>query len=294
LHDALLAKEEEFAGIVKLGRTHLQDATPLRLSDEVSAWRKAVGVGLLRVDDAAERLRFLGLGGTAVGTGINAPAGFDEAVVKELSAVAGTKFVADDNKFYQISAKDTVAAYSSALKDLAISLNKIANDLRLLSCGPRGGIGELILPANEPGSSIMPGKVNPTQVEAMTMVAARVIGNDTTVSFAAASGQLQLNTYMPVIIKAVLESGRLLADAAQSFSRNLVQGLAVNEARTADNLSNSLMVVTALAPKIGYEAAAILAKKAHADGKSIREVALETTKLTAAELDELLNPASMA
>jgi fumarate hydratase class II len=279
-----------WAGIVKLGRTHLMDATPLTVGQEVSGWAAQVTAATDHLAATVEPLRALPIGGTAVGTGINAPLGFGEAMVVELTALLGRRLVAAPNRFALIAAHDGFVAASGALRTVATALWKIADDVRLLGSGPRAGIGELILPANEPGSSIMPGKVNPSQCEALTMVCARVFGNDATVAIAGSRGHLELNAYKPVIAYAVLESATLIADAVDSFRLRLLDGLALDEARIKDLVARSLMLVTALTPLIGYDRAAEVAKAAHASGKSLREVVLEKGLLTAEQVDAALRP----
>jgi len=274
LKASLEAKAAEFSSIVKIGRTHLQDATPLTLGQEFSAYAAQVEAGERRVQAALHELMPLAQGGTAVGTGLNTHERFAEGVAAELSRLTGLPFRPAANMFEALATHDAIVAAHGALNTLAASLFKIANDVRLLGSGPRAGIGELILPENEPGSSIMPGKVNPTQAEAVTMVCARVFGNQATVTFAGSQGHLELNVFKPVIADAILQSTRLLADASVSFAENCVDGIAANEERIGELLSRSLMLVTALAPTIGYDAAAGIAKKAHRNGTTLREEAL--------------------
>lgn len=293
LHAALAAKAEAFAGVVKIGRTHLQDATPLRLDDAVGAWAHQVTTGIVRVEATLPRLYQVAQGGTAVGTGVNAPAGFAAAFAEELSSLTGLPFVSAPNKFEALAAHDTVVEASGALNTVAASLMKIANDVRLLGSGPRCGIGELVLPANEPGSSIMPGKVNPTQAEALTQVCARVFGNHTTITVAGASGHMELNVYKPVMIDALLQSIHLLGDAANSFAARCIEGLRADRERIAALLGRSLMLVTALAPHIGYDAAARIAKAAHADGATLRETALQLGLVSAEDFDRWVVPDTM-
>ncbi|MEQ9330892.1 class II fumarate hydratase [Thalassobaculum sp.] len=293
LHAALAGKAEAFADIVKIGRTHLQDATPLRLGDAVGAWAHQVAMGIERVEATLPRLYRVAQGGTAVGTGVNAPEGFATAFAEELAALTGLPFVTAPNKFEALAAHDAVVEASGALNTVAVSLMKIANDVRLLGSGPRCGLGELILPANEPGSSIMPGKVNPTQAEALTQVCARVMGNHATVTIAGASGHMELNVFKPVMIDALLQSARLLGDAAASFAERCVEGLEADRDRIADLLGRSLMLVTALAPHIGYDAAAKIAKTAHADGSTLREAALRLGLVGADDFDRWVRPEAM-
>jgi fumarate hydratase class II len=293
LHASLQAKAGAFADIIKIGRTHLQDATPLTLGQEFSSFVHQVRQGIARVRGTLPRLYELAQGGTAVGTGLNATPGFAEQFAEEVAEITGLPFVTAENKFEALASEDTLVELSGALNVLAVSLTKIANDIRLLGSGPRSGLGELRLPENEPGSSIMPGKVNPTQAEALTMVCARVMGNHVTVTFAGASGHFQLNVYKPVIIYSVLQSIRLLADAARSFADNCVAGIEPNHERIGDLLGQSLMLVTALNPRIGYDNAAKVAKKAHAEGTTLKEAALALGLLTEEEFDHLVRPEKM-
>jgi fumarate hydratase class II len=290
LERALAAKARAFARIVKIGRTHLQDATPLTLGQEFSGYAAQVADGIARVRATLPRLHELAQGGTAVGTGLNTLAGFDHAFAREIAALTGIPFRPARNKF---AAHDALVEVSGALNALAAALNKIANDVRLLASGPRSGLGEIALPENEPGSSIMPGKVNPTQAEALTMVCARVIGNHVTITVANAQGHLELNVFKPVIIDALLQSIRLLADASRSFADNCVVGIVPERARIQTQLERSLMLVTALAPRLGYDAAARIAKKAHADGSTLKESALALGLIGAAEFDRLMDPRKM-
>ncbi len=285
--------EEEHRGIIKIGRTHLQDATPLYFSDEISGWRAGVEETVVMLRAATDRLRRLAIGGTAVGTGLNAPAGFDEAVCRELTAQCGTAFVPDDNKFHALTMKDAFVFAHGAHKALAANLMKIANDVRWLASGPRCGIGEIHIPENEPGSSIMPGKVNPTQCEAVTMVAVQVMGNDAAVGFAAASGNFELNVFMPVIAYNFEQSCTLLRDVMHSFNVNCAQGITADRERMAENLSRSLMLVTCLSPKIGYEKAAAIALDAYRRGVTLREAALQSGHITAEEFDRTVCPEKM-
>lgn len=269
--DAIESKAREFEGIIKTGRTHLQDATPISLSSEIRAYSEIVRRDKEALIDLMEDLRRLPIGGTAVGTGLNAPESYSKKMIITLERLSGLRLIEDSNKFVGISSKQAMARVHSGLKVLAEDLNKIANDLRFLSCGPRTGIGELILPTNEPGSSIMPGKVNPTQVEMMTMAAIQVMANDTAISIANASGQLELNTYMPLIIYNMVKSIKLLTKAMTSFRIHLIEGLIANKEKIEENLDKSLMLVTSLSPLIGYDKAAELAKFAHKNNLSLRE-----------------------
>lgn len=293
LHDTLLASEKKFAGIVKTGRTHLQDATPLTLGQEISGWRSMISHDIYMIESGLSHLRELALGGTAVGTGLNAPENFDEIVAEEISTLTGKPFRTAGNKFHSLTSKAPFVFAHGSIKALAMDLFKIANDIRLLASGPRCGIGELIIPANEPGSSIMPGKVNPTQCEALTMVCSQVIGNDTTISFASSQGHYQLNVFMPVIIHNYLESVNLLSDAIISFSENCVQGIKPNEKQIQNNLEKSLMLVTALNPHIGYENAAKIAKEAYISGKTLKEAAVSLGLVSPADFDVWVEPEKM-
>ena len=293
LHRTLDEKAAEFAGIVKIGRTHLQDATPLTLGQEVGGWAALIASSTAQITGALDPLRALAIGGTAVGTGINAPTGFGAAVAAQLSRDTGRTFRAAANPFHALSAHDPLVFASGAVKGLAANLMKIANDVRWLASGPRCGLGEISIPANEPGSSIMPGKVNPTQAEALTMVVCQVFGNDTTIGFAASQGNFQLNVFKPVLIHAFLQSVTLLADSVRSFDRHCVAGIQPVRERIEDNLRRSLMLVTALNPHIGYEQAAAIAKKAQADNLSLREAAVALGILSGAEFDRLVRPEAM-
>ena len=293
LQAALDGKASEFGDIVKVGRTHTQDATPLTLGQEFSGYATQVGLGIGRVERSLPGLFALAQGGTAVGTGLNCHAGFAQAFAAEVANITGLPFVTAENKFEALAAHDALVDASGALNVLAVSLNKIANDIRFLASGPRSGLGELILPANEPGSSIMPGKVNPTQCEALTMVCAQVFGNHVTITFAGASGHFELNVFKPVMIFNLLQSIRLLADAASSFTENCVTGIEANRPRIAELMANSLMLVTALNPHIGYDNAAKIAKKAHAEDKTLREAALELGLLTDEQFDQWVRPEDM-
>ena len=293
LHRTLDEKAAEFAGIVKIGRTHLQDATPLTLGQEVGGWAALIASSTAQITGALDPLRALAIGGTAVGTGINAPTGFSAAVAAQLSRDTGRTFRPAANPFHALSAHDPLVFASGAVKGLAANLMKIANDVRWLASGPRCGLGEISIPANEPGSSIMPGKVNPTQAEALTMVVCQVFGNDTTIGFAASQGNFQLNVFKPVLIHAFLQSVTLLADSVRSFDRHCVAGIQPVRERIEDNLRRSLMLVTALNPHIGYEQAAAIAKKAQADNLSLREAAVALGILSGAEFDRLVRPEAM-
>jgi fumarate hydratase class II len=293
LAGALEAKTKEFAGIVKIGRTHLQDATPLTLGQEFSGYAAAVRHGMRRIKAATGDVNMLAQGGTAVGTGLNAPKDFGEAVAARLAELTGHPFRAADNLFEALASHGALAHFHGGLAALAADLFKIANDIRLLGSGPRAGLGELRLPENEPGSSIMPGKVNPTQAEAMTQVCAQVMGNQTTVQFAASQGHFELNVMKPAIAQAVLQSVGLLADAANSFAEHCVAGIEADAARIGELLARSLMLVTALAPQIGYDKAAAIAKAAHANGTTLREEALKSGHVDAATFDRLVRPQAM-
>ena len=293
LRNGLHAKAEAFSNIIKLGRTHLQDATPLSLGQEFSGYVSAVEHGCKRIENAMDSCYEMAMGGTAVGTGINSTEGFGEKTAAEISKLTDLPFRTAENKFEALGGQDSIVELSSALKTVAVSLFKIANDLRWLASGPRSGIGEVVLPANEPGSSIMPGKVNPTQCEAMTMVCTQVMGNDTTITFAGASGNFELNVYRPVIAFNILQSIRLMAEACDSFLVNAVEGIEPNEQRIHENLYNSLMLVTALNPHIGYDKAAKVAKKAFTENLSLREAIVELGYMGAEEFDELVQPEKM-
>jgi fumarate hydratase class II len=293
LRNALRAKSDAWMDIVKIGRTHLQDATPLTLGQEFSGYAVQVGLGIDRVRRALTLVYQLAQGGTAVGTGLNAPKGFTEAFAKEVAAMTKLPFVPAENRFEALAAHDSLVEFSGALNVVAASLFKIANDIRLLGSGPRAGFGELNLPENEPGSSIMPGKVNPTQCEAMTMVCTQVMGNHTAVTVAGSQGHMELNVFKPVIIANVLRSIRLLADASVSFADHCVSGLEPNRQNIEAHLQRSLMLVTALAPKIGYDKAAEVAKAAHKRGTTLKEEALRLGYVTAEEFDSLMRPEDM-
>ena len=293
LHKALAAKSKEFESIVKIGRTHLQDATPLTLGQEFSGYTTQIEYGIARVKACLPRLYQLAQGGTAVGTGLNAKVGFDTKFAAEVAKITGLPFVTAPNKFEALAAHDAMVEVSGALNTLAVSLMKIANDIRLLGSGPRCGFGEISLPENEPGSSIMPGKVNPTQSEAMTMVAAQVMGNHVAVTIGGSNGHFELNVFKPVIIYNVLQSIRLIADACNSFTDNCVVGIEANQERITQLLNESLMLVTALNPHIGYDNAAKAAKKAHKEGKTLKAAAMELGLLTSEQFDQWVRPEDM-
>ncbi len=281
-------------GITKSGRTHLQDATPIRFSQEISGWRSSLEKDIELIERSLQPLKSLALGGTAVGTGLNAPEGFDIEVAKAVSEITGKTFETAENKFHALTSKDELVFAHGAVKALACDMMKIANDVRWLASGPRLGLGEITIPENEPGSSIMPGKVNPTQCEAVTMVAVQVMGNDVAVTMAASQGNFELNVFMPVCIYNFLQSVRLLAEAIVSFNDNCAVGIRANEQKMHDNLYNSLMLVTALNPYIGYENAAKTAKKAYKDNISLKEACVELGFLTAEKFDEVFKPENMA
>ncbi|MDP7548015.1 MAG: class II fumarate hydratase [Alphaproteobacteria bacterium] len=293
LQKALEAKSKQFNRLIKIGRTHLQDATPLTLGQEFSGYATQVKYGIARIKDTLPRLYQLAQGGTAVGTGLNAPVGFDKRVAAQIAKITGQPFKTAQNKFEALAAHDAVVEASGAMNTLAASLMKIASDIRLLGSGPRSGLGELSLPENEPGSSIMPGKVNPTQCEAMTMVSAQVIGNHTTVTVAGASGHMELNVFKPVMIYSLLQSIQLLGDAANSFTDNCIVGIKANEGRIADLMAQSLMLVTALAPHIGYDNATKIAKHAHVKGLTLKEASIELNLVTEADFDRFVQPKKM-
>ena len=293
LIETFIRLEKENEGIVKSGRTHLQDAVPVSFSQEISGWRNMIEKTKGMLTLALPGLKELALGGTAVGTGLNAPKGFAEGVAEEVTLLTGKKFITAENKFHSLTAKDELVFAHGALKALAADLMKIANDIRLLASGPRCGLGEIFIPENEPGSSILPGKVNPTQCERMTMVAVQVIANDTAVGMAASQGNFELNVFMPVIIYNFLQSVRLLADGIISFNDNCVTGIKANKEKMNHNLYNSLMLVTALNPYIGYENAAKTAKKAYKDGISLKESCVSLGFLTEEEFDKVFHPEEM-
>ena len=285
--------EEENLGIVKSGRTHLQDATPIAFSQEISGWRSSLERDVELIERSLPALCELALGGTAVGTGLNAPRGFDSTVAEEVSRITGKAFITSKNKFHALTSKDELVFAHGAIKALASDMMKIANDIRWLASGPRVGLGEIFIPENEPGSSIMPGKVNPTQCEAVTMVAVQVMGNDVAVGMAASQGNFELNVFMPVCIYNFLQSARLLADAILSFNSNCAVGIKANREKMHHNLHSSLMLVTALNPYIGYENAARTAKKAFTDNISLKEACVELGFLTAEKFDEVFHPEKM-
>ena len=289
----LAAKAQGWAGIVKIGRTHTQDATPLTLGQEFSGYARQVAAGIERIELALPGLCQLAQGGTAVGTGLNAPEGFGEAIAQEIAGLTGLPFSSAPNKFEALAAQDALLFAHGALNTLAASLYKIAGDIRLLGSGPRSGLGELALPENEPGSSIMPGKVNPTQCEALTQVCAQVFGNHAALTFADSQGQFELNTYRPVMAQNFLQSARLLADAAESFTEHLLRGLRPREDNIARALERSLMLVTALAPTIGYDQAAAIAKTAHKEGLTLREAAIASGAVSAQDYDRIVRPENM-
>jgi fumarate hydratase, class II len=293
LHAALARKANQFAAIINVGRTHLQDATPLTLGQEFGAYARQIELGIERVIACLPRLHALAQGGTAVGTGLNTSPGFAERVAAEIAGLTGLPFVSATDKFEALASHDALLEVSGALNVLAASLMKIGNDIRLMGSGPRCGLGELHLPENEPGSSIMPGKVNPTQIEALTMVAAQVMGNHVTITIADSQGQFELNVMKPVIIYNLLQSIRLIADAAASFSDHCVAGITADRGRIDGLLERSLMLATALNPHIGYDKAAEVAKKAHAEGTSLREAALALGYVTAEEFDRWVRPEAM-
>lgn len=293
LIDAFNKLEKDNEGIVKSGRTHLQDAVPISFSQEISGWRSSLERDMELLKLAVEPLKELALGGTAVGTGLNAPEGFAELVAEEVSKITGKYFRSAPNKFHALTSKNEIVFAHGALKALAADLMKIANDVRWLASGPRLGLGEIHIPENEPGSSIMPGKVNPTQCESVTMVAVQVIGNDVAVGMAASQGNFELNVFMPVIAYNFLQSARLLADSMASFREKCVVGITANKEKMHDNLYNSLMLVTALNPYIGYENAAMTAKKAYKENKSLKEACVELGFLTADRFDEVFHPDKM-
>jgi len=290
---SLVKKEKEFDAIIKLGRTHLQDATPLSLGQEFSGYASALRHGVSRIEKSLDHCYELAMGGTAVGTGINSFEGFGKQVANEISNLTGLPFKTAENKFEALGGQDSIVELSSALKTVSGSLFKIANDIRWLASGPRSGIGEILIPANEPGSSIMPGKVNPTQCEAMTMVCTQVMGNDVTISVAGASGNFELNVYRPVIAYNIIQSIRLLTDACDSFRVHCVDGIEANEKRIHSNLYNSLMLVTTLNPHIGYDKAAEVAKKAYKDNLSLREAIIDLGYMSGEEFDQLVQPEKM-
>jgi fumarate hydratase class II len=291
--EALASKAGEFADIVKIGRTHLQDATPLTLGQEFSGYVSQLDHGIAHVEQSLPHLLELAIGGTAVGTGLNTHPELGERVAKKLAELTGYPFVSAPNKFEALASCDALVFAHGALKTVAASLTKIANDIRWLGSGPRAGLGELLLPENEPGSSIMPGKVNPTQAEAMTMVCAQVMGNDVAVNIGGMSGNFELNVYKPLMVHNVLHSSRLLGDACESFRKFCAEGIEPNRQRIAENLHKSLMLVTALNPHIGYDNAAKIAKQAYKEGRTLKEVAVELGFLTAEQFDQWVDPSDM-
>lgn len=293
LADTIEEKSSKFMNVIKIGRTHFMDATPLTLGQEFSGYVKQLRNGIKAVENTFEHLSELALGGSAVGTGINVPENYDKIVAKKISDITNLPFKTAPNKFEALASNDAIVETSGALKTLVVSLTKIASDIRMLASGPRSGIGEIFIPENEPGSSIMPGKVNPTQIEAMTMVCAQVIGNDTAITIGGMSGQFELNVYKPMMINNLLNSARLIGDACESFNVNCVMGIEPNYDTINKNLENSLMLVTALNPHIGYENAAKIAKKAHKENKTLREAAIELGLLTDKEFTEKVDPKKM-
>lgn len=293
LRDTLQAKSEEFSDIVKTGRTHFMDATPLTVGQEFSGYVQQLNNGIRAIENALEMVKELALGGTAVGTGLNTPKGYDVLVAAKIAELTGMPFITAPNKFEALAAHDAMVELSGALKRVAVSLMKIGNDIRMLSSGPRCGIGEIVIPDNEPGSSIMPGKVNPTQPEALTMVAAQVMGNDVAVSVGGSTGHFELNVFKPLIAYNVLMSARLIGDACVSFTDKCAVGIMPNYDIISKHLENSLMLVTALNTHIGYENAAKIAKKAHKEGKTLREAAVELGLLTSEQFDEWVKPEEM-
>ncbi len=293
LRDTLTAKSKAYMHIVKIGRTHLMDATPLTLGQELSGYASQLTHGIRAIENTLPHLSELALGGTAVGTGINTPPGYAENVAKQIAELTGLPFITAENKFEALAAHDAIVEAHGALKTVACSMMKIANDIRLLASGPRCGIGEIHIPDNEPGSSIMPGKVNPTQCEAMTMVAAQVLGNDVAINVGGATGHFELNVFKPVMIYNFLHSARLIADVCVSFNDKCATGIEPLESNIKENLYNSLMLVTALNPKIGYYKAAEIAQTAHKNGKTLKETAIELGYLTAEQFDEWVDPKTM-
>ncbi len=293
LRDTLLAKSKEFMKVVKIGRTHFMDATPITVGQELSGYVSQLDHGLQAIKNTLKHLGELALGGTAVGTGLNTPKGYDKNVAKQISNLTGLPFVTAKNKFEALAAHDAIVESHGALKTVAVSLMKIGNDIRMLASGPRSGIGELIIPANEPGSSIMPGKVNPTQSEALTMACAQVMGNDVAINIGGATGHFELNVFKPMMIFNFLFSARLIGDACQSFNDNCALGIEPNYSVIEEQLNNSLMLVTALNTKIGYDKAATIAKKAYKEDKTLKETAIQLGYLTAEEFDKWVRPEDM-
>ena len=293
LIETLKGLEIKYNGIIKCGRTHLQDATPISFSQEISGWRSSLEKDVYMIENSLEPLRELALGGTAVGTGLNAPNGFDTAVAEAISSLTGEKFITAQNKFHALTSKDELVYSHGAIKALATDLMKIANDVRWLACGPRTGLGEITIPANEPGSSIMPGKVNPTQCEALTMVAVQVMANDVAVSFSASQGNFELNVFMPVAIYNYLQSVRLLSEAVNSFNEHCAKGIIANKQKMKENVDKSLMLVTALNTIIGYENAAKCANLAYKENISLKEACLKLKLLSSEEFDKAVDPSKM-
>jgi fumarate hydratase class II len=293
LEKTLLQKSKAMEKVVKIGRTHMMDATPITLGQEFSGYVSQLNHGIKALKNTLAHLSELAIGGTAVGTGLNAPKEFDVEVAAIIALLTKLPFISAENKFESLATNDSIVETHGALKQLAVSLMKIANDIRMSASGPRSGIGEINIPSNEPGSSIMPGKVNPTQVEALTMVCARIMGNDTTISIAGSNGQFELNVFKPLIISVMLESATLLADACRSFNDHCVIGIEPNQNRIKLNLTNSLMLVTALNPHIGYDKAALIAKKAFVDNISLKNAALELGFLNEQQFDEWVIPENM-
>ncbi|MGB1075548.1 MAG: class II fumarate hydratase [Flavobacteriales bacterium] len=293
LRDSFEAKSKAFMDVVKIGRTHLMDATPLTLGQEFSGYVAQLNHGMRALRNTLPHLQELALGGTAVGTGINTPEGYAERVAAHISESTGMPFVTAENKFEALAAHDAIVETHGALKQLAVALNKMANDIRMMASGPRSGIGEIIIPANEPGSSIMPGKVNPTQSEAITMVCAQVMGNDVAISVGGTQGHYELNVFKPMMARNILESAQLIGDACVSFAKHCVDGIAPNHERIQELVNNSLMLVTALNPHIGYYKAAEIAKKAHAEGTTLKAAALASGHLTESEYEAWVVPANM-
>ena len=293
LKEGFKNKSSEFKNIIKIGRTHLMDATPLTLGQEFSAYVSQLDHGIKALKESLEHLSELALGGTAVGTGLNTPDGYSKRVATIISDLTKLPFISAPNKFEALASNDAIVRTHSALKGIAITLNKISNDIRFLASGPRSGIGEISLPANEPGSSIMPGKVNPTQCEALTMVCAHIIGNDTSISFGAAQGHFQLNVFKPMMASNLIESCKLLSDACNSFNTNCLKGIKANKEVITKKLNNSLMLVTALNPKIGYYKAAEIANKAHENGTTLKEEAINLGYVSSQEYDEWVKPENM-
>ncbi|RYY10836.1 MAG: class II fumarate hydratase, partial [Chitinophagaceae bacterium] len=293
LRDTLKAKSEEFKKVVKIGRTHFMDATPLTLGQEFSGYVSQLDHGLRAIKNTLAHLSELALGGTAVGTGINTPPDYDKNVARHIALLTGLPFITAENKFEALAAHDAIVEAHGALKTVAVSLMKIANDVRMLSSGPRSGIGEIFIPDNEPGSSIMPGKVNPTQSEALTMIAAQVLGNDVAINIGGATGHFELNVFKPMMIYNFLHSARLIGDGCNSFNEKCASGIQAIEANIKKHVDNSLMLVTALNTKIGYYKAAEIAQKAHKEGTTLKEMAVKLGYVTPQEFDEVVIPANM-